>query len=66
MIRILRKIWQDRCGNALIIAGASLPLLVGAAGLGSDTIQWVLWKRELQRAADTAALSGAYAELQTG
>jgi hypothetical protein len=65
MIRFLRKVWNDRRGNALIIAGASLPLLVGAAGIATDSIQWVLWKRELQRAADTAALAGAYAELQT-
>jgi Flp pilus assembly protein TadG len=64
MMQFLRRLANDRRGNALIIAGASLPLLVGAAGLGSDTIQWVLWKRELQRAADTAALSGAYAEVQ--
>jgi Flp pilus assembly protein TadG len=65
MIQFLGKLWRDRRGNALIIAGAALPLLVGAAGLGTDTVQWVLWKRELQRAADTAALAGAYAELQT-
>lgn len=65
MIRFLRKVWKDRRGNALIIAGASLPLLVGAAGLGTDTVQWVLWKRELQRAADSGALAGAYAELQS-
>lgn len=63
MIRFLRKLWNDRRGNALVIIGASLPLLVGAAGLGTDSIQWVLWKRELQRAADTGALAGAYAEL---
>jgi len=66
MIRFLRKIWQDKRGNALIIAGAALPLVVGAAGLGTDSVQWVLWKRELQRAADTAALAGAYAQMQTG
>jgi Flp pilus assembly protein TadG len=66
MIRFLRIIWQDKRGNALIIAGAALPILVGAAGLGTDTVQWVLWKRELQRAADTAALAGAYAQMQTG
>jgi Flp pilus assembly protein TadG len=64
MIRFLRELWNDRRGNALIIIGASLPLLVGAAGLGTDSIQWVLWKRELQRAADTAALAGAYAEIE--
>jgi Flp pilus assembly protein TadG len=65
MIRFLRNIWKDRRGNALIIAGAALPLLIGAAGLGTDTVQWVLWKRELQRAADSGALGGAYAQLQS-
>jgi len=56
----LRKLWNDRRGNALIIAGASLPLIVGAAGLSTDTIQWVLWKRELQRAADSAAIAAVH------
>lgn len=64
MIGKLRKLWQDKRGNALVIAGASLPLVVAAAGLGTDTIQWVLWKRELQRAADSAAISGVYATIQ--
>jgi Flp pilus assembly protein TadG len=64
MIRFLRKLWQDRRGNALIIAGASMPLIVGAAGLASDTIQWVLWKRELQRAADSAAFAGVNGIMQ--
>ena len=65
MIRFLGKLWRDRRGNALIIAGASLPLLVGAAGLATDTIQWVTWKRELQRAADSAAFAGVYALAQS-
>jgi len=65
MIGFLRKIWRDKRGNALLIAGAALPLIVGAAGLASDTIQWTLWKRQLQRAADSAALSGVYTRLQT-
>jgi hypothetical protein len=43
-----------------LIAGAALPLVVGSAGLASDTIQWTLWKRQLQRAADSAALAGVY------
>ena len=64
MIKFLRKLWSDRRGNALMIAGLSLPLLVGAAGLGTDTVQWVVWKRELQRAADSAALAGVYARAQ--
>jgi Flp pilus assembly protein TadG len=64
MIRFLRKLWKDRRGNALVIAGAALPVVVGGAGLATDTIQWVLWKRELQRAADSAAIAGVNAKAQ--
>jgi hypothetical protein len=39
-------------------------LLVGLAGLGTDTIQWTLMKQQLQRSADSAALNGAYAKAQ--
>ncbi len=56
-----KKLWNNERGNALIIMGASLPLIMGAAGLANDTIQWALWKRELQRAADSAAIAGVYA-----
>jgi Flp pilus assembly protein TadG len=63
MIRFLKKLWRDRRGNALVIAGAALPLIVGSAGLASDTIQWALWKRQLQRVADSAAEAGAYAKV---
>ena len=65
MINFFRKLWRDRRGNALVIAGAALPLVVGSAGLASDTIQWTLWKRELQRAADSAAIAGVYAKIQS-
>ena len=60
MIKIFRKLWRDKRGNALLMAGAALPILVGAAGLANDTIQWTLWKRQLQRAADSAAIAGVY------
>ena len=64
MRKLFKKLWDNERGNALIIFGASLPLLMGAAGLASDTIQWALWKRELQRAADSAAIAGVYAKVQ--
>jgi Flp pilus assembly protein TadG len=64
MRKLLRKLWNDKRGNALIIAGAALPLVIGSAGLASDTIQWTLWKRQLQRAADSSALAGVYAKVQ--
>ncbi|HEU5067406.1 MAG TPA: pilus assembly protein TadG-related protein [Sphingomicrobium sp.] len=63
MIGFLRKLWNDRRGNVLIIVGAALPLIVGAAGLATDTVQWTLTKRELQRAADSAALAGVFGRL---
>ena len=65
MFKFLKKVWRDRRGNALVIVGAALPLLVGAAGLATDSIQWVLWKRELQRGADSAAFAGVYAKAQS-
>src|SRR4051794_39307512 len=64
MISFLHKLWRNKRGNALVLAGAALPLLIGSAGLASDTIQWALWKREIQRAADSAALAGVYAIVQ--
>lgn len=63
MIGFFRKLLKDRRGNALAIAGAALPLIIGSAGLASDTIQWALMKRQLQRTADSAALAGVYGKL---
>jgi putative Flp pilus-assembly TadE/G-like protein len=63
MISFFRNLWRNKRGNALVIAGAALPLVIGSAGLASDTIQWVLLKRQLQRAADSAAIAGVYARV---
>ena len=65
MIGFFKKLWRDKRGNALVIAAAALPLVLGSAGLASDTIQWALWKRQLQRAADSAAIAGVYANVQS-
>ena len=61
--RAVKGTWNDDRGSMLIIMGAALPLLVGAAGLATDTIQWTLWKRQLQRAADSAAIAGVYTRI---
>ena len=66
MIQAFKRLWNDKRGNMLVIAGAAMPLLVGSAGLATDTIQWTLWKRQLQRAADSAALAGVYQRVQLG
>ena len=65
MLKAFKKLWNDDRGNALILFGASLPLLVGAAGIATDTIQWTLWKRQLQRAADSGAIAGVYTRIKT-
>ena len=64
MLKAFKRLWNSERGNALIIAAAALPMIMGAVGLASDTIQWALWKRELQRAADSAAIAGVYAVVQ--
>jgi len=64
--RCFKRLWGDKRGNMLIIAAAAMPLLVGSAGLATDTIQWTLWKRQLQRTADSAALAGVYQRVQQG
>src|SRR4051812_14859016 len=66
MFEFFKRLIKDRRGNALVIAAACLPLVVGAAGLASDTIQWTLWKRQLQRAADSAAIAGVYDRVNSG
>jgi Flp pilus assembly protein TadG len=60
MIGFIRRLRKDRRGNVLAITAAFLPVMVGAAGLATDTIQWTLWRRQLQRAADSAAIAGVY------
>src|SRR5206468_9895345 len=60
MIGFITKLLKDRRGNVLAIACATMPLVIGAAGLATDTTEWTLWKRQLQRAADSAAFAGVY------
>jgi hypothetical protein len=65
MFARLKDLIRDRSGNVLFIATASLPVVIGAGGLATDTIQWTLWQKEMQRQADSAALAGAYAKAQS-
>ena len=60
MFNPFSKLWNDKRGNILVIAAAAIPIIVAAAGLATDTIQWTIWKRQLQRAADSAAIAGVY------
>jgi Flp pilus assembly protein TadG len=57
----LKRLRESERGNALAIGAATLPLLLGSAAFTVDTIHFSLMKRQLQRAADSSALAGAYA-----
>lgn len=59
------RLFADRKGNVIVLAAAAMPLVIGSAGLAIDTIQLSLLKRHLQRAADSGALAGAYARVQS-
>lgn len=59
MRAFLKRLKSDKSGNILLIGGAGIMALVGSAGIGVDTIQWYLWKRQLQQAVDSGALAGA-------
>lgn len=61
----LKNLFSDQRGNALALVAATTPLMVGAAAMAVDTINLTLSKRQLQRAADSAALAGAYALVQS-
>ncbi|HEY0043965.1 MAG TPA: pilus assembly protein TadG-related protein [Allosphingosinicella sp.] len=60
----LARLRRNEKGNVLFIGAACMPLFLGAAGLGVDTVQLALWKRQIQRAADSAAIAGALTKTQ--
>lgn len=57
-------LWSSDRGNVLVIAAAAMPLMLGSAAFALDTIQIALFNRQLQRAADSSAIAGAYALAQ--
>ncbi|MEN9718142.1 MAG: hypothetical protein RIQ99_1020, partial [Pseudomonadota bacterium] len=62
--RFFQRLRGDCSGNVLLLGALTLPLVVGTAGLGLDSIQWTLLQRQMQRAADSAAMAGALAKTQ--
>lgn len=61
----LKGLFSSERGNVLVIGAATMPLLIGSAAFAVDTIQLSVWKRQLQRAADSSAIAGAYALSQS-
>jgi hypothetical protein len=65
ILKQLKNLLASHSGNVMAIAAACMPLIIGAAAIGVDTVQLTLARRELQRAADASALAGAYALVQS-
>ena len=66
MRKLLQRLKRDMRGNIMVMVGAGASVMIGGAGLGVDTVQWYLWKRQLQQAVDSGALAGALALSQGG
>ena len=60
ILRQLRRILPDQRGNVAMVVAAVFPLLLAAAGLAVDGVEWVMQKRQIQAAADGAAMAGVY------
>jgi Flp pilus assembly protein TadG len=60
LLRHVRQLLPDQRGNVALVVAAVFPLLIGAAGLAIDGTAWVLQKRQIQQAADSAAMTGVY------
>lgn len=58
-LSFIRRWLADRKANTAIIFTLSLPVLVGGVGLGVESGYWYFKHRELQTAADVAAIAGA-------
>lgn len=56
----VRRLQASRRGNIATLTALMMPVLIGSAGLASDSIQWTLTKRMMQRAADSGAIAGAF------
>lgn len=65
MLQTLKKLARDTKANVLLVTAIGTSSLVGAAGIGVDTVQWYLWKRQLQQAVDSGAMAGALSIYQS-
>ena len=55
----LRRFCKEENGNVFLAIALALPLLTGAIGLGAEVSYWRVLHREMQDAADSAAIAAA-------
>ena len=59
LLQNIRRLLGDSSGNVALIFAITLPLLIGALGLGVEGSGWAHTKHDLQNAADEAAIAAA-------
>lgn len=57
---VLARVRGCRRGNLTVMTALTFTILLGFAGLAVDTPSWYSEKRQMQTAADAAAMAGAY------
>lgn len=60
LFKALGALRFDQRGNVAMVVATVFPLLIGASGLAIDGVEWILQKRQIQAAADGAAMAGVY------
>src|SRR5467141_1539087 len=58
---LLQRFRRDQSGTYMIVAALTMPVLVGTAGLGTEGGWWLYTHKNMQSAADSAAVSAATA-----
>ncbi len=53
------SLWQNETGATTVLVALSVPVFVGALGVGIDTGAWYMEKQRVQQQADAAALGAA-------
>ncbi len=59
LLPLFKRFLADRSGATVIIFVLTLPVVIGVTGLGVESGYWYFKHRELQTAADVAAVAGA-------
>ena len=62
-VSIIKALAGDRRGVIAVMFALMLPIMIGFIGLGVEVGYWFQHRRNLQTAADAAALAGAYASI---
>jgi Flp pilus assembly protein TadG len=58
---LIRRFGRDQSGSYMIVAALTMPVLVGTASLGTEVGWWLYTHKNMQSAADSAAVSAATA-----